>query len=111
VNIVETDLSGILVVEPNGGIDSTNAKAFATQVVDSFKARQCNLVIDFKKVNYISSAGFRSLLIIGKSIKSAQRKLVLCGMASEVQRVFDIAMFNEIFTICSSREDAAQQAK
>jgi anti-anti-sigma factor len=110
MDIVETDVSGVLFVEPNGGIDSTNASAFTSRVMDSFNARRCNLVIDFQKVKYISSAGFRSLLIIGKSIESSQRKLILCGMGPEVQRVFEIAMFNELFVICSSREDAVQKA-
>jgi anti-anti-sigma factor len=110
MDIVETDVDGVLVVEPRGGIDSTNAKDFAARVMGSLKTRQCNLVIDFQKVKYISSAGFRSLLLIGKSIETAQRKLVLCGMGPEVRRVFEIAMFNELFTICASREDAAQQA-
>jgi anti-anti-sigma factor len=110
MEIVEMDVGGVLVVEPHGGIDSTNAKMFVARVMDTINARQCNVVIDFQKVKYISSAGFRSLLIIGKSIESAQRKLVLCGMGPEVRRVFEIAMFNELFVICSSREDAAQQA-
>ena len=110
MDIVETDLAGVLVLEPSGGIDSTNAKVFAAQIIEKVQARGCNVVIDFQKVKYISSAGFRSLLIIGKSMESAQRKLVLCGMGPEVQRVFEIAMFDDLFVICSSREDAAAQA-
>src|SRR5262245_25686714 len=109
MDIVESDFSGVLVVELSGGIDSTNAKEFATQVINGFNARQCSVIIDFQNVKYISSAGFRSLLIIDKAIKGAQRHLVLCGMGAAVQRVFEIAMFHERFTICSSREDAAQQ--
>ena len=111
MDIVETDVSGVLVVEPFGGIDSTNAKAFVAGVMDSFNARQCNLVIDFQKVQYMSSAGFRSLLIIANSIENAKRKLVLCGMGTEVLRVFEIAKFNELFVISSSQEDAVQRAK
>jgi anti-anti-sigma factor len=110
MEMVETDVGGVLVVEPIGGIDSTNAKTFVAKVVNSFNAKKCNLVIDFQKVKYMSSAGFRSLLIIGSSIENAQRKLVLCNMGAEVQRVFDIAKFNDLFIICATREDAAQQA-
>ena len=110
MDITETDMSGVLVVEPAGGIDSTNAKAFAARVMDAVTAKRCNLIIDFQKVKYVSSAGFRSLLIIGKSIEGAQRKLVLCNLGPDVRRVFEIAMFDELFVICSSREDAAQQA-
>jgi|SRR5215203_5900540 len=110
MDIVETDVAGVLFLEPSGGIDSTNAKAFAARIVDTVQARQCNIVLDFQKVKYISSAGFRSLLIIGKSMESAQRKLVLCGMGPEVRRVFEIAMFDDLFVVCSTREDAAAQA-
>jgi anti-anti-sigma factor len=110
MDMVETDMAGVLILEPSGAIDSTNAKAFAARIIDAVQARQCNLVIDFQRIKYISSAGFRSLLIIGKSIESAHRKLVLCGMGPEVRRVFEIAMFNDLFVICSSREEAAAQA-
>ncbi len=110
MEIVEADLNGVLVLEPSGAIDSTNAKLFAGRILDSVTARQCNVVIDFQKVKYLSSAGFRSLLIIGKTIEAAHRKLILCGMGPEVRRVFDIAMFDELFVTCASREEAAAQA-
>jgi anti-anti-sigma factor len=110
MDIVETDVAGVLILEPSGGIDSTNAKAFAAEVIDRVQARGCNAVIDFQKVKYISSAGFRSLLIIGRSMESAQRKLILCSMGAEVRRVFEIAMFDDLFVICATREDAAAQA-
>jgi anti-sigma B factor antagonist len=111
MDIVETDVAGVLVLEPSGGIDSTNAKAFTAKIIETIQAQQCNVVIDFQKIKYISSPGFRSLLIIGKSMEDAQRKLVLCGMGPEVRRVFEIARFEDLFVICSSREDAAAQAR
>jgi anti-anti-sigma factor len=109
MDITEADVNGVLVLEPSGVIDSTNARAFTGRMLDSVNARQCNVVIDFQKVKYLSSAGFRSLLIVGKSIEKSQRKLVLCGMGPEVRRVFEIAMFDELFVTCESREEAAAQ--
>jgi anti-anti-sigma factor len=111
MDISEADHDGILILEPSGNVDSTNAKQFAARMIDAIHARQCGVVIDFQKIRYISSAGFRSLLIIGKSMADANRKLILCGMAAEVRRVFDFARFDEVFVICSSREDATAQAK
>jgi anti-anti-sigma factor len=110
MDILETLVTGVLILEPSSAINSANAKTFASRIVETIELRQCNIVIDFQKVNYISSAGFRSLLIIGKSAENADRKLVLCGMSPEVRRVFEIAMFDGDFIICSSREDAALQA-
>ncbi len=110
MEITNTEVGGLLVVEPVGGIDSTNADEFTSHVMDAVNTRQCNLVIDFQNVKYVSSAGFRSLLIIGKSMEGAQRKLVLCSLGPEVRRVFEIGALNELFVICASREDATQQA-
>ena len=111
MEIAESEMDGVLVLEPLGYIDSTNANAFTTQLMDIVRARQCSLVIDFQKVKYISSAGFRSLLIVGDAIESIQKKLVLCGIVAEVRRVFAIAKFDELFVVCSSRDEAADIAK
>jgi anti-anti-sigma factor len=110
MDFVEDDINGILIIEPSGSIDSTSAKIFTTRILETVNARQCNVVIDFQKIKYVSSAGFRSLLVIGKSLEASQRKLVLCGMGQEVRRVFEIATFHELFVTCTSREDAAAQA-
>jgi anti-anti-sigma factor len=110
MDIIETDVNGILILDPSGSIDATNAKAFTVQVIDAIQARHGSVVIDFRRIKYISSAGFRSLLIIGKSIEDAQRKLVLCGIGPEMRRLFDISGFDELFVVCSSREDATAHA-
>jgi anti-sigma B factor antagonist/stage II sporulation protein AA (anti-sigma F factor antagonist) len=110
MKIVEADLNGVLVLVPSGAIDTTNAKLFAQRSVDSINARQCNVVIDFQNVKYLSSSGLRSLLIIRRATDAAQRKLILCGMDAEVRRVFDIANFDDHFVTCTSREEAAAHA-
>jgi stage II sporulation protein AA (anti-sigma F factor antagonist) len=111
MEIVETEVDGILVLELLGDIDSTNAKDFTARLSEIVRGRQCNLVIDLQKIKYVSSAGFRGLLIVGQAIEDLQKKLVLCGMAAEVRRVFDIARFDELFVVCGSREEAIQNAK
>jgi anti-anti-sigma factor len=111
MDIVETDASGVLILEPSGSIDSTNAKAFTTQIIAAIQSRQCGVVIDFQKIKFISSAGFRSLLIIGKSIDDSKRKLALCGIGPEMKRLFELARFEELFVICSSRDEASAQAR
>ena len=110
MDFTETAVGGVLILQPVGGIDSTNVKIFTARIIDTIQARRCSLVIDFQQVKYVSSAGFRSLLLIKKSIEDMQRKLVLCGIGPDVQRVFKIARLDNIFVVCSSREDAAAQA-
>jgi anti-anti-sigma factor len=50
-------------------------------------------VIDLANVAYMSSAGFRSLLIVGKTVEQTAGQLALCGVSGEIKRLFDIGGF------------------
>jgi anti-anti-sigma factor len=53
----------------------------------------------------MSSAGFRSLLIVGKTVEQTAGQLALCGVIGEVKRLFDIAGFSQLFVICPTRAE------
>jgi anti-anti-sigma regulatory factor len=36
---------------------------------------------------------------------------VLCGLSAEIKRLFEIATFTDLFTICASREDGMAKAQ
>lgn len=99
-------LDSVTAVAIKGRVDSTTADTLRDhlrQVIDAGTAR---LVIDLKEVTYISSAGFRTLLITARSVDQVKGKLALCGIGGEVKRLFDIASFTELFTILPDRDDA-----
>jgi anti-anti-sigma factor len=47
-------------------------------------------VIDFHKVQYLSSAGFRPLLSLNRQVRERGGRLVLCNMQPQVQEVFAV---------------------
>jgi anti-anti-sigma factor len=89
-----------------GRVDSTTADRLRDHLGEMIQAGSARLVIDLKDVTYISSAGFRTLLITARAVENAKGKLALCGIGGEVKRLFDIASFTELFTILPNREDA-----
>jgi anti-anti-sigma factor len=92
-------------IAPKGNIDSSTAAKFGDRL-KSVIVSGCNrLVVDMKDVAYISSAGFRCLLIAEKEAQRAGGRLALCGLAREVHRLFEIGAFTDIFTIGSSVDD------
>ncbi|HTD90028.1 MAG TPA: STAS domain-containing protein [Burkholderiales bacterium] len=104
-------LDTVAAVAVKGRVDSTTAdklRDHLTQLIGSGSAR---LVLDLKEVSYISSAGFRTLLITARSVEHAKGKLALCGIGGEVKRLFDIASFTELFTILPNRDDAVAAAR
>jgi anti-anti-sigma factor len=49
-----------------------------------------NVVLDFQRVAYISSAGFRPLLSLLREVRARGGRLVLCGLQPIVQETFAI---------------------
>ena len=105
MKLVEAVAEDVTIVEAYGRIDSTTAKEFGDRLVSLLQAGRGSLVVDLKNIAYISSAGFRALLIANRAAAGRQGKLALCGVIGEVKRLFDIGGFSNEFIICATQTD------
>ena len=85
-------------VGPVGKIDTLSAPSFEASLSEAIE-RGITCVVDFSGTSYITSAGLRIVMVAAKKSASAQGRLILCGMNSVVQNVFDISGFSKILTI------------
>ena len=67
------------------------------------------MILDFSKTEYIASAGLKVLLVITRDLMKTGGRVALSGLRPTVHKVFDIAGFTSIFTICTSQEEAIQK--
>lgn len=65
-----------------------------------------NIVINFEKLNYISSAGLRVLLATAKKLKSKQGMLYICSLNETVTEIFEMSGFNTIFNVFDTESEA-----
>lgn len=105
MKLVEAVAEDVTIVEAYGRIDSTTAREFGDRLVSLVQAGRGSLVVDLKNIAYISSAGFRALLIANRAAAGKQGKLALCGVIGEVKRLFDIGGFSNEFIICATQAD------
>ena len=105
LDIAEEHRGDITIVEIKGRIDSNTAKPFGERLTGLIKAGRMRVVVDLKHLVYISSAGFRVLLLAGRLAEETKGTLALCSLSSEVQRLFDLAAFTDLFVIYGSREE------
>lgn len=105
MEIVESMMNGLAVLEVKGRINSTTAEQFQERLCAAARGGHAGVVVDLKQVAYISSAGFRALLLGARAGSSSGCELALCGVAGEVQRLFDIAGFDGAFATFASREE------
>ena len=86
-----------LTITPEGRIDAVTANDFAKAIDDNIEGVK-ELVFDFAKLDYISSAGLRVLLTSQKTMsKVGSMKLV--HVADVIMDVFNITGFADILTI------------
>ena len=98
------------VIEVTGRMDAVTAQDFEKECGAWTGQGEKHLVVDLSGLEYISSAGLRSFLIIGKQAKAAGGTLVLAGMQGMVQEVFDISGFATLFPAYPSLEAALEAA-
>lgn len=101
-NFTEKD---ILIISPEGRIDSTNSNEFESSTM-SMSADMQKIAIDFTNIKYISSAGLRSILVIAKEMNKSNRKFVIFGMNSSIKDVFDMAGFSSVIKTSGTKDDA-----
>jgi len=110
VQLAEERSGDVLILLPVGRVDSTNAGTFETAVMDRIGAGERRLVIDFSRLDFISSSGLRVILLAAKALKVAQGALVLCRMKDHVHEVFRISGFDQIIPIKQTRDSALAAA-
>ena len=96
---------GVAVVAPSGVIDTRGSLAFERSLMEVLEGKTRRIVIDLQKVELITSAGIRVLVMMGKRL-SGDGSLLLCGLSPQVKSVFDIAGLTTYFGIRASVAEA-----
>ncbi len=106
MEIGEEKAGEALVIAPFGRVDSVSSGELERHVVGRLDAGARRVVIDLARVEYISSAGLRVLLIAAKRLKPPQGALALCGLGPSVRTVLELAGFMSLFAVEPGREQA-----
>ena len=97
MNIQKTVNGTTLTVKLEGRLDTTTSPKLEEELRGSVGGMTC-LVMDFEKLEYISSAGLRVLLSMQK-IMNKQGEMHIKNVNETVMEVFEITGFADILTI------------
>ena len=87
--------NGVLNVALDGRLDTTTAPELEGFIGNNYDGTG-SIVIDLKKLSYISSAGLRVLLATQKKTKGAMKLINVCELVMEV---FEMTGFADILVI------------
>ncbi len=96
----------VMVVSVSGRMGEVTAPAFEEKIREYINDAKIKFVVDLRELEYISSAGLRSILALAKLLKEKNGTIVLSGLTGAVKEVFEISQFVSIFTIYDKPEDA-----
>jgi len=100
---------GYFIVTVTGRMDATTAPEFEAYMGRWIGQGEVQFIVDFGGLEYISSAGLRSILTTTKSLKAKQGKLILCALRDTVKEVFEISGFSTIIPVYDSVEVAVKK--
>ena len=83
-----------LLLELSGSIDSVTSPKFNEVIEQSIKEIN-SLILDFKKIDYISSAGLRMILRLRKADPEAS----IVNVIPEVYEIFDMTGFTDMMPV------------
>jgi anti-anti-sigma factor len=103
-------VSGVSVGGVEGRLDLQGAAVLDAYAEPRLNAGESRLVLDLTGVDYISSAGLRSLLVVAKKAQAVKGCLVLCGLTPMVLNVVNISGFQQLLKICVTEQEAVAAA-
>ena len=106
MEIGKSRIGGFLVLRPVGRLDNATSAEFQPVLLRAVTAGDADVIIDLAGVDYISSAGLRTLMTASK-MKPRGRRLAVTGIRGIVQEVFTISRFHHVIAVFDSIDEAA----
>jgi anti-anti-sigma factor len=94
------------VVSVTGRMDAITAPGFEKTLLELIAGGETRFVVELAGLDYISSAGLRSILAIAKLLKGQGGLICFANVDGTVKEVFDISGFGSIFCMHESVADA-----
>jgi anti-sigma B factor antagonist len=106
MEIIEEIKDNVSIFRLNGRLDSNTSQGFEKKIFQAISDGSKNMIVDFKDLDYISSAGLRVILKATKAIKREDGRIMLSSMQDYVKEVFEIAGFDSFLSIVGTMDDA-----
>lgn len=108
INHKEIEHGKAAIVEIEGPLNSESGSDFEDYTRKLIDNDTLFILIDFKKLSFISSEGIGAALMLHKRLSTKDGTAVFCNLNSEVTALFRILGLNRIFTITDNVSEALE---
>jgi anti-sigma B factor antagonist len=106
VEIIEEMQNDINIYRLVGRLDSNTSPRFEEKLFQAILEGAKNKVVDFKDIDYISSAGLRVILKAFKALQREDGRIMLCSMQNYVRQLFKVTGIDAFVPIVATTDDA-----
>lgn len=96
----------ILILLPVGRIDNDTSPEFQARLLASLTTAAAAVLIDFSRVEYISSAGLRALMMGSRQAKAVKGRLAVAALGPVVKEIFEISRFSLVVQVYETAAEA-----
>ncbi|MDQ7784188.1 MAG: STAS domain-containing protein [Desulfomonilaceae bacterium] len=106
MNITLTRTGDAAVIAVQGRVDTLSAPTVEQKLTQWLDEGETRMILDLSELEYISSAGLRTVLVIGKKAKANGGSLCCCALRGMVRKVFDVSGFSLVLPVYNTVDEA-----
>lgn len=106
VEYSEEESGDVFIIRLNGRFDVVTAPWIAKHLNETIAGDHKQILLNFKGINHISSAGIQVLLVTNQKLKSLSGKLVLCDLNQTIMEILDVTGSFNVLTAAEDEEAA-----
>ncbi len=100
MEVTKTNKEGKVIYHIKGRIDTQTSPDLQAVLDEGFEKGEANLILDFKEVEYMSSAGLRTVLYAQKKVNALnEASMILINVQPVVMEVFEMTGFTDFLKI------------
>jgi len=98
MNIIKTHENDTINFCVEGRLDTTTAPKLQNMLIPAFDLAK-DIILDFAKLEYVSSAGLRILLMGQKTAKTKDLNMKICNVSADIYEVFEMTGLDDLLDI------------
>ncbi len=99
-----------LLIKVKGRMDAVTSSEFEQKCAELIEDGERYFIVDLERLEYISSAGLRSILITARELEPDQGEICFCNLKGLVREVFSVSGFHLTFSIYDTCEEALERS-
>lgn len=103
------DQGAVSVINLKGYLDAHTAPILENNFVDLIDKSRFKIVVDFRDLAYISSAGLGVFMAYVEKIRESNGDIKLAGMNDKVYNIFDLLGFPLLYEIFNTKDEAVKK--